>query len=92
VLQGRVIADSDDVVACDGYACFPAAAVSADWLAKSPRTAEDRQCPHGVQFYDAVVDGRRYQREAWTYERPHPSIRHLAGRFGFCGDVAIRGR
>ena len=88
-VDGRVIAESDDIVECDGYRYFPEAAVRVDWLAKAAKTEDDRACPHGVQFYDVVVDGRRHERAAWRYEAPKPAMKRVAGRFGFWRDVAV---
>jgi uncharacterized protein (DUF427 family) len=88
-IEGRVIAESDDIVECAGYAYFPLSAVRIDWLEKAPRTESDRACPHGVQFYDVVLDGRRYERAAWSYEAPRPAMRQVARRFGFWEDVEV---
>src|ERR1700735_2960153 len=60
-VDGRVIAQSDDIVACAGYQYFPRAAVRMDWLEKVAKTEHDLGCPPGVQFYDVVVDGQRHQ-------------------------------
>ncbi|MGE0418982.1 MAG: DUF427 domain-containing protein [Acetobacteraceae bacterium] len=88
-LQERVIADSDDIVEVGGYAYFPPAAVHVEWLEKSPKTENDLKCPHGVQFYDVVVDGRRAVRAAWSYEDPRPAMAQVGGRFGFWEDVTV---
>ena len=88
-LKGRVIAESDDIVDCDGYLYFPSAAVRKELLAKAPKTESDRACPHGVQFYDVVVDGERHERAAWSYEAPKPKMWQTAGRFGFWKDVKV---
>jgi len=88
-LNGHVIADSDEAVACRGYQYFPAAAVRTDWLEKTPRTQSDHACPHGVQFYDVVIDGTRAPRAAWQYEWPRPEMAQTAGRFGFWEDVRV---
>ena len=85
-----VVAQSDDIVACDGYQYFPRAAVRVDWLEKADRTEHDRACPHGVQFYDVVVDGNRHKRAAWSYEWPRPEMAQVAGRFGFWEDVEVK--
>ncbi len=89
ILKGRVVAESDDIVACDGYQYFPSSAVRAEWLEKAPKTASDRACPHGVQFYDVVIDGVRHERAAWSYEAPRAAMKHTAGRFGFWKDVEV---
>jgi uncharacterized protein (DUF427 family) len=89
ILEGNVIAESDDIVECDGYAYFPSAAVRTEWLEKAQKTDSDRVCPHGVQFYDAVIDGARHERVAWCYEAPRAGMRHVARRFGFWEDVEV---
>ena len=88
-VDGQVIAESNDVVEVDGYRYFPKSAVRMDCLRKSPRTADDKQCPHGVQFYDVVVDGEQHARNAWSYEAPQPSMRQVAQRIGFWEDVEV---
>jgi uncharacterized protein (DUF427 family) len=88
-LNQHVIADSDDIVECAGYQYFPAAAVRLEWLEKVPKTTSDHACPHGVQFYDVVIDGVRHARAAWSYEAPRPSMQQVAQRFGFWEDVAV---
>ncbi len=90
VLQGRVIAESDDIVECGGYQYFPAASVQKDQLEKAPKTESDRACPHGVQFYDVVSEGVRHDRAAWSYEAPRPAMQQVGGRFGFWEDVEVR--
>lgn len=85
----HVIADSDDIVEAGGYAYFPPDAVRLEWLEKAPKTAEDLECPHGVQFYDVVVDGKRSVRAAWSYENPRPALARVGGRFGFWDDVTV---
>jgi len=88
-LRDHVIADSQDIVEVGGYAYFPADAVRLDWLEKSPKTENDLRCPHGVQFYDVVLDGQRARRAAWSYEDPRPVMAKVGGRFGFWEDVAV---
>jgi uncharacterized protein (DUF427 family) len=89
ILNGRVIADSDDVIECGGYDYFPSSSVRMEWLEKAQKTDSDRACPHGVQFYDVVIDGARHERAAWSYETPRPAMRQVAGRFGFWEDVEV---
>jgi len=89
VLKGRVIAESDDLVEEGGYLYFPSADVRLELLEKAEKTASDRACPHGVQFYDVVIDGKRHARAAWRYEAPRPSMNHVADRFGFWEDVEL---
>jgi uncharacterized protein (DUF427 family) len=89
MLDDYVVAESDDVVECAGYHYFPRAAVRMAWLEKAAKTASDLECPHGVQFYDVVIDGARHERAAWSYEAPRPAMQRVGGRFGFWEDVEV---
>jgi uncharacterized protein (DUF427 family) len=89
-VDGQVVAQSNDLVECQGYQYFPRAAVRMDWLQKAEKTENDRACPHGVQFYDVVVEGKRHARAAWSYEAPQPKMRLVADRFGFWEDVDVK--
>jgi uncharacterized protein (DUF427 family) len=88
-LEDRVIAESDDIVEEAGYLYFPSQHVRLDLLQKAEKTASDRACPHGVQFYDVVIDGTRHERAAWRYEAPRPSMSHVADRFSFWDEVEV---
>ncbi len=88
-VDGHVVAQSNDIVEAQGYQYFPRAAVRMDWLEKTEKTESDRTCPHGVQFYDVVVDGKRHARAAWSYEAPQPKMQQVADRFGFWEDVEV---
>ena len=89
VVNDKVVAESDDIIERGGYQYFPSSAVRMDWLQKAPKTASDLECPHGVQFYDVVIDGERHDRAAWSYEAPRPAMAAVGGRFGFWQDVAV---
>ena len=89
VVDEQVIAESEDVVACGGYHYFPRSAVRMDRLVAAPRTESDRACPHGVQFYDVVVEGHVHPRAAWSYEAARPSMQHVGWRVGFWEDVRV---
>jgi uncharacterized protein (DUF427 family) len=89
-VDGQVVAQSNDIIECQGYQYFPRAAVRMDWLQKADKTENDRACPHGVQFYDVVVEGKRHARAAWSYEAPQPKMQQVADRFGFWEDVEVK--
>ena len=90
ILDGQQIAASDDIVEAGGYQYFPPSAVRMECLEKTPRTAHDLECPHGVQFYDVVVNGVRHVRNAWIYESPKPNLVQIKDRVGFWEDVELR--
>lgn len=89
VVDGEIVAQSNDIVDCKGYQYFPRDAVRMDWLEKVAKTADDLACPHGVQFYDVVVGGKRHARAAWCYEAPRLEMKAVGGRFGFWQDVKV---
>jgi uncharacterized protein (DUF427 family) len=88
-VDGHIIAQSDDIVVAHDYQYFPRGAVRMEWLEKAEKTADDLKCPHGVQFYDVVIDGKRHKRAAWSYEAPRPQMARVADRFGFWEDVEV---
>lgn len=88
-LDGHVIAASDDIAEAAGYHYFPRSAVRMEWLEKAPKTAKDLECPHGVQFYDVVIDGARHPRAAWSYEAPRAAMKQVDHWIGFWNDVEI---
>jgi uncharacterized protein (DUF427 family) len=88
-LNDQLIAESDDIVEEAGYLYFPSKTVRLDLLEKAEKTVSDRACPHGVQFYDVVLDGARHERAAWRYEAPRPSMSHVADRFSFWNEVEV---
>ncbi|MFZ3354310.1 MAG: DUF427 domain-containing protein [Xanthobacteraceae bacterium] len=89
-VDGQIVAQSNDLVECQGYQYFPREAVRMELLEKAAKTDDDRGCPHGVQFYDVVVAGERHARAAWSYEAPQPKMRQVADRFGFWQDVEVK--
>jgi uncharacterized protein (DUF427 family) len=88
-LDGQTIADSTDTVSVRGYDYFPISAARMELLEKTPLTPKDLECPHGVQFYDVVIGGKRYPRNAWIYERPQPAMQAVTDRVGFWKDVKV---
>ena len=88
-VDGRVVAESQDIVERNGYCYFPTTDVRLEWLHAAPKTDDDRQCPHGVQFYDIVTEGRRHDRAAWIYEAPQGDMKPVADRVAFWQDVEV---
>lgn len=88
-VDGKTVAESADIVEVGGYAYFPKSAVKLEWLKKTPKNESDLECPHGVQFYDVIVDGKRHERAAWNYEAPLPKMKQVTDRFGFWEDVEV---
>jgi uncharacterized protein (DUF427 family) len=60
-----------------------------DLLRATPRTEDDLDCPHGVQFYDVAEGAARSERAAWSYEAPGTSMKQVDHWIGFWQDVEI---
>lgn len=89
VWRGRVVAISEQTLEVDGYRYFPRAAVRMEMLRTTPKTADDLECPHGVQFYDLVDGTVMSARAAWSYEEPQASMKPVDHWIGFWEDVEI---
>ena len=88
--HGQVIAESDHTREVGGYRYFPRDAVRMELLTPAPKTADDLECPHGVQFYDVASGGERSARAAWSYEAPQASMKQVDHWIGFWEDVETR--
>lgn len=89
ILNGKVLAKSDDVVEHEGYFYFPQAAVRTWHVSESRHRTYEKD--NGVaRFFDVTVDGKLFANEAWTYPRPSCTKQHLAGYVGFDGEVIIK--
>jgi uncharacterized protein (DUF427 family) len=87
--HGKVIASSNKTIEVGGYRYFPRDSVNMALLKSTPKTANDLECPHGVQFYDVVEGGSRSPRAAWSYEAPQPKMKPVDHWIGFWEDVEI---
>lgn len=90
VWRGRVVAESDWTLDVDGYRYFPRDAVRMELLRATPKTVDDLECPHGVQFYDLIDGAVASARAAWSYEAPLASMKPVDHWIGFWEDVEIR--
>ena len=89
VWRGKVVAESHRAREVGGYVYFPRAEVRAGMLHAVAKSASDRACPHGVQFYDVGQGATRSPRAAWSYEAPGAAMREIDHWIGFWEDVEI---
>jgi uncharacterized protein (DUF427 family) len=93
--RGRVVAQSDRTLEVGGYRYFPRDAVRMELLRAAQKTADDLDCPHGVQFYDLTEggdgseSGARSERAAWSYEAPRGGMKQVDHWIGFWEDVEV---
>lgn len=88
ILNGTVIAESDDVEIVEGNYYFPPESVKKEFLKPSDsRTI----CPwKGVaSYYDVVVEGETVKDGAWYYSQPKERAQHFADYVAFWRDVEV---
>ncbi len=88
--HGKEIARSDNTLEVGGYVYFPRDSVKMELLKTAPKTPSDLECPHGVQFYDVVENGKTSPRAAWSYLSPQPKMKPVDHWIGFWEDVEIK--
>jgi uncharacterized protein (DUF427 family) len=86
--NGKVIAESTDIVTVEGNAYFPADAVHKDYLKSSDHHST---CPwKGVaSYYSLVVDGKENANAVWFYPQPKDAAKQIAGRVAFWKGVEV---
>jgi uncharacterized protein (DUF427 family) len=87
--RGQVIAESDRTLEVGGYHYFPREEVKMELLRTAPKSERDRECPHGVQFYDVAEGDDRAERAAWSYEAPQASMQRIERWIGFWDEVEV---
>lgn len=90
LLNGRVVAESDDVKRVEGFIYFPSEAVDHSALVESPTSS--RCFWKGKASYYHVIDdeGSQATDSAFYYDTPWPLARTLVkGRIAFWRDVTV---
>jgi uncharacterized protein (DUF427 family) len=88
IWNGRVVAESNDVVEVEGNLYFPEAAVEREFLRPS---ASSSTCPWKgtARYYSLEVDGLENPDAAWYYPDPKAAARQIKGRMAFWRGVEI---
>ena len=86
--NGKVIAESDDIVHVEGNAYFPREALKGEFFEESEHHTF---CgwKGTASYYDVVVDGKRNQNAAWYYPDPYSAARKISGRVAFWHGVKV---
>lgn len=89
--DGRVIAESDDVIMLKEatyppVAYFPRDAVEMAYMA---RTDKVTHCPYKgeASYYTIRFDGKIAENSMWSYEDPYPAMEAIRGRIAFYPNV-----
>lgn len=86
--NGKVIAQSDDVVVVEGNVYFPEAAVKRELLRPSETHTV---CPWKgtASYWSLEVDGQVNPDAAWYYPTPKPEAAQIQGRIAFWRGVQV---
>jgi uncharacterized protein (DUF427 family) len=88
IWNGRVLAESDDIVTVEGNAYFPEAALDRGVVVDSAHTSE---CPWKgtAHYYSVTVDGRTNSNAVWYYPEPKQAAARIRGRVAFWKGVEV---
>ncbi|MFT3721455.1 DUF427 domain-containing protein [Pseudorhodoferax sp.] len=88
VWNGKVIAESDDLVLVEGNQYFPMSSLNRDYVTFSNHKTT---CPWKGQasYYSLLVDGELNPDAAWYYADPKPEAAQIKDRVAFWKGVKI---
>ena len=88
VWNGKVIAESSDIVTVEGNAYFPASALKPDFVEPSEHTSV---CPWKgtASYYSLNVDGATNKDAVWYYPEPKEAAKEIKGRVAFWKGVQV---
>ena len=89
ILNGVVIAESDDTVVVEGNHYFPADSLRAEYV--QPSTTQTTCAWKGVaSYYDVNVDGAVAKDAVWYYPEPSAAAEQITDRVAFWRDVEVQ--
>ena len=82
IFNGRVLADSDDIVMVDGNPYFPRAAMVEDFFRDSVHSTI---CgwKGTARYWDVMVGDQVISNAVWAYDNPKPDAESIRERFAF---------
>lgn len=88
VWNGRVVAESDDIVTVEGSAYFPAASLDRSVVSESAHTSV---CgwKGTAQYYSLNVDGKENKDAVWYYPEPKQAAAEIKDRVAFWKGVQV---
>lgn len=88
IWNGRVLADSDQIMEVEGTVYFPESSLKREYFRNSSTTSTD---PFTGQkrYLTVVIDGQDNQDAAWYYPDPKPAARKLKGYVAFWRGVEV---
>lgn len=88
ILNGSVIAESDDTVVVEGNHYFPAASLNPAVLKQSDLQTV---CPWKgtASYYDVELDGSTYENAIWYYPTPSSAAAEITDRVAFARPIVV---
>ena len=88
VWNGKVVAQSDDLVLVEGNQYFPMEALDRQYVTYSNHKST---CPWKGQasYFSLLVDGELNQDAAWYYADPKPAAEEIKNRVAFWKGVKV---
>lgn len=88
VWNGKVVAESDDIVTVENNPYFPEAALNKALVKPSTRTSV---CPWKgtANYYSLEVDGQTNADSVWYYAEPKQAAQNIRGRVAFWKGVQV---
>jgi uncharacterized protein (DUF427 family) len=82
IVDGVVVAESDNTELVEGNVYFPRESVKMDLLSRSPTPYT---CPwKGVaEYFHLAVNGKKINDVAWSYPNPKDAAKNIAGHLAF---------
>ena len=88
VLNGTVLAESDNTVVVEGNHYFPAESVKSEYFTS---TDHSTHCPRkgDASYYDVTVDGATESNAAWFYPAPKDKAAEIRDHVAFYRVVTV---
>lgn len=88
VLNGTVVAESDETVIVEGNHYFPPSSVRQELFTETDKTTV---CPWKgtANYFTVEIDGERTENVAWIYHEPKAAASEIAGHVAFWGAVRV---
>lgn len=89
IWNGKVLAESDDLVNVEGNYYFPKSALNEAYFQSSTHQSI---CPWKgtANYYTLEVDGKVNENAAWYYPQPKEAAKHIEDRVAFWKGVEVK--
>ncbi len=88
IWNGKVIAESNDIVSVEGNSYFPAESVNKEFLNDS-NTHTICHWKGTASYYDLKIDGKTNRDAVWYYPTPSARATSVKGRVAFWKGVQV---